>query len=242
MNKTAQQALIAMVVALAAFFSMLQFKSSKGTETLYPASMVSTINSLQGQIDELEETNQKLINELKECQASIAALEKKAGESNVYIKELTEQLDKVRILAGLKELEGPGVRVTLDDSNMAITDAQNASAYLVHEEDLLNVINELKAAGAEAISLNGQRLVANTQIKCGGPTIIAATERFVPPFVIEAIGDPAALESILIQPGGLYDILKFWGIQIKIDKVDKLSIPGYYGPINFKYARPVQSK
>jgi uncharacterized protein YlxW (UPF0749 family) len=66
--------------------------------------------------------------------------------------------------------------------------------FIVHDSDMLHVINELRGAGAEAIAINGTRIMATSRISCGGPTInVGKSERFTPPFVIHAIGDPDAL-------------------------------------------------
>ncbi|MDK2903310.1 MAG: hypothetical protein PWQ93_1229 [Clostridiales bacterium] len=240
MQKTMQQLLIAFFLAITAFLAMLQFKSPSNVNDPSIASSLERIENLQRQVTGLEQRKQELVEELKGYQARMAELEKQGGEDSTYIKHLTEQLDDARILAGLTELEGPGVQVILNDSDREMIEGSNVNAYLVHEQDLLSIVNDLKAAGAEAVALNGQRLLANTQIKCGGPTIVTATERFVPPFIIDAIGDPATLEAILIQPGGIYDILKYWGIQINVNKMDKITVPGYYGPVNFRYAKPVE--
>ena len=72
--------------------------------------------------------------------------------------ELKEQLDRARILAGVTELRGPGVEVTLNDSNIALKPGENPNLYVLHDEDVLRVLNEIRAAGAEALSLNGERL------------------------------------------------------------------------------------
>ncbi len=72
---------------------------------------------------------------------------------------------------------------------------------LIHDEDLLKLVNELKAAGAEAITVNEQRVVASTEIRCAGPTISVNNNRISPPYVIQAIGDPAGLESALKMRG-----------------------------------------
>lgn len=240
MHRMMRQVFIAIILAIAGFLAMLQFKSDIASDNPFLISSLGRISSLQQQVTQLEQQKQQLVTQLRSCQTRMAELEKQGGDESAYIKQLTEQLDNARILAGFIDLEGPGVEVILNDSDRQMIDGDNVDAYLVHDEDLLNIVNDLRAAGAEAIALNGQRLLANTQIKCGGPTIITAGERFVPPFIIDAIGDPATLEGILIQPGGIYDILRYWGIQINVKRMDKVTVPGYYGPISFKYAKPVE--
>ena len=66
--------------------------------------------------------------------------------------------------------------------------------YIIHDDDLLRVINELRAAGAEAIAINGERIVAMSEIRCAGPTLSVNNNRSAPPYEIKAIGNPNNLE------------------------------------------------
>ena len=105
----------------------------------------------------------------------------------------------------------------------------------MHDEDILRVVNELKAAGAEAIAVNEQRLITTTGIRCSGSTIKINKKDLVPPFVITAIGNPETLEGALKMRGGVIDHLQFFGIQVSVKKVEKLEIPAYSGGIKSNY-------
>jgi len=152
--------------------------------------------------------------------------------------ELKEGLDQARILAGVTELSGPGVEVTLNDSNITLKPGENPNLYVLHDEDVLHVLNELRAAGAEAISINGQRLLAGTEVRCTGPTIVLNRDkRLAPPYVISAIGDPNTLESAIKLKGGVAETLQFWGIQVGVKKMSQVTVPAYSGGIKFEYAQ-----
>jgi uncharacterized protein YlxW (UPF0749 family) len=152
--------------------------------------------------------------------------------------ELKEQLDRARILAGVTELRGPGVEVTLNDSNIALKPGDNPNLYVLHDEDVLRVLNEIRAAGAEALSLNGERILASTEVRCIGPTIVLNKDkRLAPPFVITAIGDPNTLESSIKMKGGVAEILQFWGIQVGVKKMNQVTVPAYSGGVKFDYAK-----
>jgi uncharacterized protein YlxW (UPF0749 family) len=152
--------------------------------------------------------------------------------------ELKEQLDRARILAGVTELRGPGVEVTLNDSNIALKPGENPNLYVLHDEDVLRVLNEIRAAGAEALSLNGERILASTEVRCIGPTIVLNKDkRLAPPFVITAIGDPNTLESSIKMKGGVAEILQFWGIQVVVKKMNQVTVPAYSGGVKFDYAK-----
>lgn len=160
--------------------------------------------------------------------------------AGVQLGPLKEELDRARIEAGLVDVSGPGVEVTLNDSNLAVQPGENPNFYVVHDEDVLSVLNELKAAGAEALAINGQRLLATSEIRCVGPTILTnKSYRLTPPFVITAIGKQDNLISSLQMKGGIIDQLKFLGIQVAVRRVDNLVIPAYTGSMPFDYARPV---
>lgn len=173
-------------------------------------------DALQKRLAELENTA---------AQAAPTAMEQKA-------------MQELRLRSGQIPLEGPGVIVTIDDSKTASKAGDNQNLYIIHDDDLLKVINELRAAGAEAISINGQRLVATSEIRCAGPTLSVNNVRSAPPYEIHAIGDIATLENALRMRGGVADTLQVWGIQIDIKTAENVTVPAYKGVGPLQYARP----
>jgi uncharacterized protein YlxW (UPF0749 family) len=168
-----------------------------------------------------------------------AQLSRMRGQlENLTTKTLTpqskEEMDLTMIFAGITQLTGSGVEVTLKDSvSQKLTD--NPNLYLIHDEDILKVVNELKAAGAEAIAINGQRLIATTEISCSGPAIRINNKALAPPFVITAIGNPETMEGALKMMGGVAEYLQFFGIQVSVKKLEQLTIPAYSGSIKLDY-------
>ena len=136
--------------------------------------------------------------------------------------------------AGLTDVRGPGLVITMNDS-LADLGTTDLNYYLVHDEDLLNLVNELKSSGAEAISINDKRVVAMSSIRCAGATILINDEKVAPPFVIKAIGDAALLESAINMRGSYVDILKGWGIRFTITRESDIFIPKYNKPIQSQY-------
>lgn len=152
---------------------------------------------------------------------------------------LSEDLDSARIEAGLTEISGPGIEVTLNDSNVAAKPGENPNLYVLHDEDILRVMNELRAAGAEAMAINGQRVLATSEIRCTGPTIlINKNQRLTPPFVISAIGNQDNLVNSLKMRNGVLESLQFWGIQAGVRKVTQINIQPLPGGVSFDYAKP----
>lgn len=157
-----------------------------------------------------------------------------------------EEIKRYKAMAGLTELSGPGVIITLNDSNQHMpsnTPSFLKAADIVHDSDINNVVSELKAAGAEAISVNGKRLGILSTARCAGPTIYLNEDMIVPPFVIQAIGAPDVLEPALKIEGGIYDQLSQLNPNmIKIQRVNKVVIPAYKGVTEYKLAQPVTTK
>ncbi|MGI5920190.1 MAG: DUF881 domain-containing protein [Syntrophomonadaceae bacterium] len=155
--------------------------------------------------------------------------------------DLQEELQKANMAAALVPVTGPGIIVTLNDSARNLQPGEDPNDLLVHDEDILKVTNELKASGAEAISVNDERLVATSEIRCAGTTILINSTKIAPPFVIKAIGDPDILQSgILIKGGYVEQYLKFYGIQVQVQKSKKVKIPAYSGIMKYVYSVPVE--
>jgi uncharacterized protein YlxW (UPF0749 family) len=189
-----------------------------------------------------------LFNQVNEARAQRDVLRRRVNElrtgldhaaAGTQLGPLKEELSMARKEAGLVEVTGAGVEVTLNDSNMVVQPGENPNLYVLHDEDVLKVINELKAAGAQALAINGQRLLAGSEIRCVGPTILTnKSYRLTPPFIISAVGDPDNMVSSLQMRGGIIEQLQFWGIQVSAKKVAELTVPAYMGSIRFDYARP----
>ena len=156
------------------------------------------------------------------------------------LETLRKEVEQLEIAAGRTDVEGPGVTVILQDSTQTNVTGDEAD-YLIHDNDLLSVVNELRSAGAEAISLNGERLLANSEIRCTGAVVTVNGRRYAAPYVIFAIGDPDTLYSALTMRNGVVDVLSQWGISVQVTASDLLLIPKYNGTINYQYAHTVTS-
>ncbi len=168
------------------------------------------------------------LEEVKKEKGHLEELLKKMREQGT-VDTVKEENLKLRFNAGLTQVKGPGVIVTIDDSNVPIQKGENANLYLIHDEDILRVVNELRAGGAEALSINEQRLIGTSEIRCSGPTITVNGKIFTPPYVIKAVGDKKMLTAALNMRGGVVETLKHWGIQISIEQMQQIIIPPYTG-------------
>lgn len=142
----------------------------------------------------------------------------------------------LRMGAGMTALRGQGIVLVLNDNKVASQPGKDF--YLVRDEDILKILNELKAAGAEAISINGQRLIATSGIRYGNRTLRINNTTITAPFEIRAIGDPVTLENSLKMRGGVLETIQVWGIEAMVKKQDTVDIPEYKGTYRIELAKP----
>ncbi|MDD3365167.1 MAG: DUF881 domain-containing protein [Syntrophomonas sp.] len=213
----------------------IQFKTSstydvsyRGTRSDEMAYKISTISKERDAYSkEVVDLRQKLTN-----------LENGSGEA---IADLQSELKKANVSAGLTPIEGPGIIVTINDSPKLVRLDVDVNNYLVHDYDIQSIVNEMRASGAEAISVNEQRITAMSEIRCAGTTILVNQNRITPPFVIKATGDPKNLDTGLSMPGGILDRLTGF-LQIKLERAEKIEIAAYNGVLKLNYSYPISTK
>lgn len=156
--------------------------------------------------------------------------------------QLLTDLKTNQMLAGTVDVEGPGVVVTLSDGDTDTKAQDNPQISIVHDSDILMMINELMVAGAEAISVNDERLINSSGIACQGTHITVNDKPCDGPFIIKAIGSNKRMIDVMDKKGSYANCVKTLGIGVKIEKSEKLTIPKYEGKVNFEYAKPVEEK
>lgn len=171
-----------------------------------------------------KERNKELENELLTRQLEVREIEKSLSGSEEQYESLIGEAEDLRLLIGMLPATGEGVKVQLQDAEYNPASV-NPNDYIVHESHVFQVLNELKISGAEAITINGQRLHANSYIKCNGPVITVDGQQFPAPFIIEAIGDPSVLVPSLQLTGGVLDQLVNDNIVVTIEKKSKVQMP-----------------
>lgn len=176
---------------------------------------------LRNELVELEEKNRKLQKELFAKQKKVMDMEKKLAEEQQAYYDMAEEAERYRIFLGKVKVKGPGVTVTLKDGHYNPSE-ENVNNYLVHERHVFMVVNELYAAGAEAVAVNGQRLSHRSYIVCNGPVIEIDGNQHPAPFEIAAIGDPKVLSAALELQGGIKDMLVSENIEVKIETKNEI--------------------
>lgn len=186
-------------------------------------------DQLREKLAEVSLENLELEEQLKTLQQQVNEKEAEVAQFERQLSVIYDELEAYRLLSGVLEGKGPGVIVTLEDRHY--DEASDPNEYIVHEQDVRGVVNELLAAGAEGISINGQRYVQRTAIRCVGPTIIVNDVKSTAPFEIAAVGEPDTLYNALHMPGGYVDVLESWGISVKVEKKDEIILPAYVGDL-----------
>lgn len=211
----------------------IQVKTVKNTNST--SSKNYEENNLRAEVLKYKEKYDNLIKETEKVDAQLQEQIESATKNNSELEEAKNQINDGNKMIGLTEVTGPGIIITLADSDIDSTSVLNSSDLLIHDIDLLKVVNELKNAGAEAISINNQRVILTTPIICGGNIININGEKIGSPFEIKAIGSPEALAN-LSRPGGWLSKLEERGIKVSTPKKsNSITIPKYSGVLNFKY-------
>ena len=214
--------LITIVCAILGVMLATQFRTNESRKANIPYQRSEDLSERLKVVE--KERNQLLL--------EIQRLQEKASDEVV-----AREINMLKAYAGDTALHGPGVIVTVDDSKKVSKPGENQNLYLIHDDDLLRIINELRASGAEGIAINEERLIAVSEIRCAGPTLSVNNNRFAPPYVIRAIGDPKSLETALKMRGGVIETLKFWGIQVTVTQEENVVLPAFKGTHGFEYAK-----
>lgn len=216
--------MVMIVAAILGFMLATQIKTTERQKTIN----VQRAEELTERLRIVEQQRDDLAKEIERLQA------------NNSDDALETEVERLKEFAGEVPLEGKGIQLILDDSKVTAQVGENPNLYIIHDDDLLRVINELRAAGAEAISINGERLVSTSEIRCAGPTLSVNNNRSAPPYVILAIGNPSNLASALKLRGGVLDTFKFWGIQAELTMPEVVKIPAFKGRRTFEYAQAAE--
>lgn len=194
-------------------------------------------------IQELENArNQNKIyeEEIANLEAELSEIKNSAANESVIIKNLNEKIELYKQFAGLTEVNGSGITIIVDNST---DNMDNNNQNLVYDYNLiLSLINELNAAGAEAISINEQRIVSYSEIRTAGNYLKVNSIPLSPPFTIKAIGNPDTLHGSINQRFGIVSIIRDNGYFIENTRKTDITINKYDGVIEFNYLENVEDE
>lgn len=239
MKKALPQIVVALVCAVLGFLLTYQFKqlnmANNGNIHYDSADILSEIENLRKEKEDLQKNNEILSEELK-------MLEDAAAKEGEIEGEIKKQLDNARMQIGLLDVRGPGIVITLTLKNSVFGTNGTQTINTVSEEEIVNLINSLWYAGAEAISINEMRITPQTGIKMAGSSISIGSAGRVDPnseIVIKAIGDKNNLNIAVNYPGLLdYGALKSYNSDVK--QIDDITIVKTTQSLRYEYIKPIQ--
>jgi uncharacterized protein YlxW (UPF0749 family) len=201
------------------------------------APLIETATQLQQRQDQLKAR----ILQLRE---QIQSNEQTSEGSAEQVRQLNDQLQEARIAAGLIPLTGTGIVLQLQDSQEPVAPGADQADYLVGARDLRSVVEELWAAGAEAIAINAERITPTTAVIDVGPSILVNAAYLAGPYQVSAIG-PEDLYARLSASPGFVDLIRTraqgFGIGVSIAEPEAVDIPAFAGTVTLRYARPEPS-
>ncbi len=187
-----------------------------------------------------QEEIQQLRTEVDKLRQQLQEYEQAMAEGKTATERLTAELTRLRVLAGLTKVRGPGILLWLTDAPSSPS-SEDPSIGIVHDTDLLMIVNELRNAGAEAIAINNQRIVATTAIRCVGNLITVNGITISPPYEIAAIGHPDRLEKALTMPKGILEELRTLGIPVRLFRRQDVIVPSLSVTPRLEFARPIEA-
>ncbi|MDX3278124.1 DUF881 domain-containing protein [Streptomyces scabiei] len=230
------------VFALAGLIFFTSFDTAKGTNIRTDASLLKLSDLIQERSHkngQLDETNAVLRDDVE------ALAERDDGSTEAEDARL-KALEKN---AGTQKLRGEALTVTLNDA------PPNATAKLpgypepqpdylvIHQQDLQAVVNALWLGGAEGIKVMDQRLISTSAVRCVGNTLILQGRVYSPPYKIQAVGDPEKLRKALAESKAIQNYMVYvnvYGLGWKVTEDGPVTLPGYSGTVDLKYAKPVE--
>lgn len=228
--------LVCLVLSIAI---VVQIKTIKGTSSTVAEGYSQS--NLKDDVLKWKERYDRQTEILDNAEKKLTKIRSDSAKNDTTTSSKEEEISKNNILLGLTDVEGKGIEITVKDDPNATTQSigiyDDLSYHIVHDGDLRRIVNELKNAGAEAISINDQRIVPTSTIICVGNVIKVNDEKVSSPFVIKAIGFPERMETALNRAGGYLDWLGDFGISISTKKLDNVVIGKFTGVISSKYMK-----
>jgi uncharacterized protein YlxW (UPF0749 family) len=184
---------------------------------------------------------ERLRSEIETAEQRVRAFQEADAGSQATREELNEELAAARLKTGLAKVAGPGMVLEIADSQREVPLGESPTNYIVLVDDLRDIVTALWASGAEAISINGERLVATSSIYGVGSSILVNTAFLSPPFRIEAIGPTGLHERFLASPTYLARVARridAYGLQFASEARDDLTLPEFIGNTRLRWGAP----
>ena len=219
-------------------FIAFQMKFIQGTY-LSGSTPTQKTTEILNEMAAVKAEKEALIEEVESLEKQLEDIQGSASEESAVVKNLTDELNKFKTFSGMTKVPGQGDLVTID--NPPTDNNYGLEVNIVYDYKLiLELLNELNSAGAEAISINEQRMINSTEVRLAGSQVNVNTIPISPPFIIKAIGNSGTLDGALNQRFGIISNLRESGYYVEVKSVENIEIPAFNGTLKFKYANTVK--
>ncbi|WP_225227656.1 MULTISPECIES: DUF881 domain-containing protein [Oerskovia] len=222
---------VLLVLALSGLMFTASARLARNQDGRHPQNLTDLVQNEERRVE-------SMTGQVVDLEAEVTALAQDLAPAELTSPEVVVNTG---IVAGSVPVTGPGLSVTLDDAPPTQQSrSANVDDLVVHQQDLQDVINALWAGGAEAMTLQGQRVTPTTAFRCVGNVLNLHGRVFSPPYVVSAVGDTAALQASLDRSPaiGIYqEYVDAYGLGWKVEKSSSLDIPAFEGATDLRYAR-----
>jgi len=239
MKKYSRVIVVGLMALLIGWVLSVQIKTTDGHDQggLVP---LAKLTQYEEELRILRAEREDALRELIALEELMNRIETDKAAEDYFLRNLLSDLERYRMASGIVDVHGPGVVVTIRDSTRIDDFMEDFNSILYNSEQLLSLVNRLKESGAEAISINEQRIVGTTEISLAGRGININGIATAAPYTVKAIGNPETMEAALTIRGGVIDTMKrHFNWIVDISQREDVSIARYTGVISFKDARPI---
>ena len=230
-------------VSLATFLvsglAATQFRS----QPLASSNRLARDEALRQSVNQLEDQNRALKARVQALQAEVKAGEDESARRSSAVQQVKALLDEQKTIAGLTALHGPGLTIQLRDGVDPNDPADRSLGWTIHYQDLQDIVSLLWASGAEAVAVNGQRVVPTTSFHYAGVNIlINNANRLIGPYTVTALGDPSTLANGVGDPDQLAELKsrnRIYRLGLSWLRSTRLSVPAYDATFLVKSAQPL---
>jgi uncharacterized protein YlxW (UPF0749 family) len=194
-------------------------------------------NKLRNDLSNLQDRYEELSDKLRKFEYGDKS-------TNNVIQEIQSELNNNKQILGQTDVEGQGILITLRDISNDLFYSEDDPFILdkiVHNYDIIYVINDLRNAGAEAISVNGQRVIDRSEVICDGPLLNINGVKIASPFYISAIGNKEVLRKYMLADENYLKYMIVRDINVEVKEMDNINIQGYYHELNKDFMKVVKN-
>jgi uncharacterized protein YlxW (UPF0749 family) len=235
--------LVPVVAAIAGLLAATAVATSRGGQ------LPGQQDNLPGLVGDRQASVAKLDKKAQQLRATVDTLTANSAAGSAQVRNARSQEATLSAGAGLTAVSGAGLVVSLDDAPRSARDqpaedgvpAPTANDLVVHQQDVQAALNGLRAGGATALSVMGQRVIATTAVRCVGNTLLVNGRVYSPPFVLAALGDPTQLRAGVDAEPGVQIFRQYvaaYGLRIDVSTESDLKLPAYAGAVGLAHAVP----